>query len=91
MTYRLRTFLPLLLLLLLTPLIALAESTSPFAAAEISIDKGVRRTVLAESIKNDYSWSSSDKTIATVDSRGRVTGRKPGVVTITAIHDDGSV
>ncbi|QNF29202.1 MULTISPECIES: type I pullulanase [Metabacillus] len=29
-------------------------------------------------------WTSSDKTIATVDNTGKVTGIKPGIVTITA-------
>lgn len=36
------------------------------------------------------SWSSSNKKIATVDSKGRVTAKKKGTVTITAKAKDGS-
>lgn len=35
------------------------------------------------------SWSSSKKTIATVDSKGKVTGKKAGKATITAKLDNG--
>ncbi len=36
-------------------------------------------------------WTSSDPSIATVDSTGKVTGLKPGTVTITATSSDGKV
>ena len=92
MTHRLRPLLPMLLLLLLLPLNALAESpASPLIGAEASADRGKRIMLLLESVQNDYDWSSSDKTIATVDQKGRVTGKKPGSCTITATHDDGTV
>ena len=92
MTYRLRAVLPMLLLLLLLPLHALAEGpVSPLVGAQTSVDKGNRIALLTESVKNDYTWSTSDKKVATVDYKGRVTGRKAGVCTITAVHDDGTI
>ena len=40
---------------------------------------------------NDIVWSSSDSKIATVESNGKVTGRKEGVVDIIASTRDGKV
>ena len=37
----------------------------------------------------EVTWTSSDKSVATVDSSGRVKGLKPGTVTITATSEDG--
>ena len=36
-----------------------------------------------------HSWSSSDKTVATVDSTGKVTAKKKGSATITFTTQDG--
>jgi len=38
----------------------------------------------------NISWSSSDKTLATVDSKGKVTAIKEGVVKITVTTEDGN-
>ena len=91
MTYRLKTFLPILLLLLLLPLHALAEGpVSPLIGESASVDDGKRITILSTEAENVYQWASSDQTVAAVDSRGRVTGKNPGVCTITATATDGT-
>ncbi len=48
-------------------------------------------TVSPSSVTNAaVSWTSSNKTIATVSSKGKVTAKKSGIVTITAKTKDGS-
>jgi len=82
----------ILLFALMLPICALAEGeTSPLIDSAVTIDNGVRRTILDRSEANVYTWSSSDKAVAVVDSRGRVTGRKAGVCVISAKGKDGSV
>ncbi|MCM1256412.1 MAG: Ig-like domain-containing protein [Roseburia sp.] len=44
----------------------------------------------ADAKKAGVTWTSSDKKIATVNSKGKVTGKKYGRVTITATAKDGS-
>ncbi len=47
-------------------------------------------TVIPENSSNQkVDWTSSDDTIASVDENGKVTGHKPGTVTITATTEDG--
>ena len=41
-----------------------------------------------ESNLNNITWSSSDTSIATIDSQGKITGLKEGIITITAINND---
>lgn len=43
-----------------------------------------------QGISKELIWTSSNKKIATVDSKGKVTGRKKGTVKITAKAKDGS-
>ncbi|MBD5375583.1 MAG: leucine-rich repeat protein [Bacteroides sp.] len=40
--------------------------------------------------KNDFTWSSSNPNVASVESSGRVSGEKKGTAVITAISTDGS-
>ena len=60
--------------------------------SELTVGKSMTITVMDENGKTisarSLEWSSSDRSIATV-SRGKVTARKGGVVTITAENDDG--
>ncbi len=60
-----------------------------------TIKKGKSVTVKAtftpnKGISKDLTWISSNKKIATVDSKGKVTGKKKGTVKITAKAKDGS-
>ena len=55
------------------------HSTSSSIQLEVSPKNATIKTV---------SWSSSDESIATVDSKGKVTGKKGGTVTITATSNE---
>ena len=90
MLRRIRILLPFLLLLLVFPLQALAESISaPIAFPAVSIDKGEKLNIRSE-YDGDVEWTSSDKSIASV-SRGTVSAKKAGTCTVTATLEDGSV
>ncbi|MHC1682582.1 MAG: Ig domain-containing protein [Clostridiaceae bacterium] len=45
----------------------------------------------ADATNKNVTWTTSDSTIATVDSTGKVTGVKVGTVTITATTEDGGL
>lgn len=74
--------------------------TQPVKGIEIStptaeVYTGKTLTLSAKVVPNDSNnqnilWSSSDSRIATVSSKGVVSGIKAGVVTITATSEDGS-
>jgi len=74
-----------------------SQVTSLSLSAEtLSIQKGsaykLTAMVLPLDATNDtVNWSSSDETIATVDSTGLVTGVRMGTVTITATTADGGI
>ena len=55
--------------------------------AEMILDIGQSKQLTAN-ISTGVSYSSSDASIATVNSSGRVTGKAPGRVTITASYGD---
>lgn len=61
--------------------------------AEIGIDKTVTLTATVnptDASDKTIEWTTNDKTIATVDQTGKVTGVAAGEVTITATAKDGS-
>ncbi len=55
-------------------------------SAYLDVDEAFEGTFAAEDLK----WSSSDESIATVNSRGEVTVHSEGSVTITAVAPDGT-
>ena len=76
----------MLLLMLLVSLSALADKLSVDSAA---VERGGQIVlVLPEGFSAAY-WQSANTAVATVDQRGRVTGRKAGETTITATGADG--
>ena len=88
MPKRIRTLLPLLLLLIMIPLQALAAGLSPIKETQAVLDKGDKLSIRSD-YDGDVEWKSSDKSIASV-SRGVVSGRKAGTCVITATLEDGS-
>lgn len=51
---------------------------------KVTLYKGKAATLKMENTSQTYTWSSSDKTIATVTSKGKVTAKKAGSVKIYA-------
>ncbi|MBR2730788.1 MAG: leucine-rich repeat protein [Clostridia bacterium] len=65
-----------------------ASETETFAGNEVIITAS---TMPAEPTEIEYTWSSSDESIATVNEAGYVTTLQPGEVTITVSAEDGTV
>lgn len=61
-------------------------ATKPkFSSSSVTVGVGTKQKLSLQTTASSVTWSSSNKTIATVDSAGNVTGKKAGTVTITAV------
>ena len=54
---------------------------------KVTLNKGKTYTLKVSGTKKKVTWSSSNKKVATVNSKGKVTAKKKGIVTITAKAD----
>ncbi|MGN1060759.1 MAG: Ig-like domain-containing protein, partial [Candidatus Coproplasma sp.] len=76
----------------LTEIVRVTSVTLSQTTATINMEDSVylslNATVAPDNASNKYvAWTTSDKTIATVDANGKVTARKGGTVVITATAD----
>lgn len=79
------------ILLLLLLLVLAIPTTSVQAAAKVKLNKtkvtlceGKTTTLKVKGTKKKVTWTSSDKKVATVNKKGKVTAKKTGTATITA-------
>ena len=59
------------------------------SASSSSVAIGSSLQINASGGNSPYTWQSSDTSIATIDSNGRLVGQASGSVTVTAIDQDG--
>ncbi|MDQ0229451.1 type I pullulanase [Metabacillus malikii] len=68
--------------------IVISGNESVFASYSTQLTSSVKDQYDQQMLHAKVMWSSSDRNIATVDNTGKVTGIKPGTVTITAKAGD---
>ena len=59
-------------------------SSIKISKTKYTMNKGEKYTLKIKGTKKSVKWSSSNKKIATINSKGKVTAKKKGTVTITA-------
>lgn len=57
-----------------------------FGKSTVKVNKKLKLSV-KKGVKKTYDWTSSDTSVATVDSKGNVVGISPGEVTISAVNN----
>lgn len=67
------------------------KATPVISNKSITITKGFKKKLSVKDAGGTVKWSSSKKSVATVDSKGNVTAKKKGTATISAKTKDGSV
>ncbi len=85
-------FVMMMILSLITPFaVSNANATVAYAATiklnktSISLDVGKTYTLKISGTKSKVTWSTSNKKVATVNSSGKVTAKKAGSATVTAL------
>ena len=64
----------------------ISYATKPkFSSSSVTVGIGTKQKLSLQTTAKTVTWSTSNKSIATVDSAGNVTGKKAGTVTITAV------
>ncbi len=82
--WALRAVLLLLIALLAVPLSASAASKIKLNKTKITINKGKSYRLKVSGTKRKVKWSSSKRSVAVVNSSGKVTAKKKGTAVITA-------
>ena len=73
-----------------TPVSGIGTGSDPASDLKVNESINLDASVIPENASEQtIIWKSSDDTIASVDENGKVTGHKPGTVTITATTKDG--
>lgn len=57
--------------------------------SKVTLTAGFTKTIKVDNTKESIKWTSSKKSVATVDSKGKITAKKPGTATITATTASG--
>ena len=69
-----------------------AEKPEPeISKTKMTLSVGVKETLTVDNTDEKITWKSSKKSVATVNSKGVVTGKKAGNATITATTESGVV
>lgn len=69
--------------------LALESPIAYISSSTMTLTKGFSSTLTITNPGGDVTWTSSDASVASVDSTGKVTGKKAGTATITAQLADG--
>lgn len=70
-----------------TLVVAQAATTVKISKTALTLEVGKTSTLTMKGTTKKVTWTTSDKTIATVSSKGKVTAKKAGKATITATVD----
>ncbi len=85
MTKMLKSVLSLFLAVFMAAsLIAVPSSAISLSKSSVTVTKGYQTTLSVSGTSKTVTWSTGDKSIATVSSKGKVVGKKPGTTYVYA-------